>query len=128
MFQIDTMSRMPIYEQVVNQLEYFVLNGILKEGEQIPSVRNLSVDLSINPNTIQKAYFELDKRGIIQSVPGRGCFVTDSAKDILSAKKREQLADLKILVNELALAEVRKEEVISCIEEVYEIAEIRDSK
>lgn len=120
MFQIDTMSRMPIYEQVVNQLEYFVLNGILKEGEQIPSVRNLSVDLSINPNTIQKAYFELDKRGIIQSVPGRGCFVTDSAKDILSAKKREQLADLKILVNELALAEVRKEEVISCIEEVYD--------
>jgi Predicted transcriptional regulators len=111
---------MPIYEQVVNQLEYFVLNGILKEGEQIPSVRNLSVDLSINPNTIQKAYFELDKRGIIQSVPGRGCFVTDSAKDILSAKKREQLADLKILVNELALAEVRKEEVISCIEEVYD--------
>jgi len=120
MFQIDTMSRMPIYEQVVNQLEYFVLNGILKEGEQIPSVRNLSVDLSINPNTIQKAYFELDKRGIIQSVPGRGCFVTDYAKDILSAKKREQLADLKILVNELALAEVRKEEVISCIEEVYD--------
>lgn len=120
MFQIDTMSRMPIYEQVVNQLEYFVLNGILKEGKQIPSVRNLSVDLSINPNTIQKAYFELDKRGIIQSVPGRGCFVTDSAKDILSAKKREQLADLKILVNELALAEVRKEEVISCIEEVYD--------
>ncbi len=120
MFQIDTRSRMPIYEQVVNQLEYFVLNGILKEGEQIPSVRNLSVDLSINPNTIQKAYFELDKRGIIQSVPGRGCFVTDSAKDILSAKKREQLADLKILVNELALAEVRKEEVISCIEEVYD--------
>ena len=120
MFQIDTMSRMPIYEQVVNQLEYFVLNGILKEGEQIPSVRNLSVDLSINPNTIQKAYFELDKRGIIQSVPGRGCFVTDSAKDILSAKKREQLADLKILVIELALAEVRKEEVISCIEEVYD--------
>lgn len=120
MFQIDTMSRMPIYEQVVNQLEYFVLNGILKEGEQIPSVRNLSVDLSINPNTIQKAYFELDKRGIIQSVPGRGCFVTDSAKDILSAKKREQLSDLKVLVNELALADVQKEEVISCIEEVYD--------
>ena len=120
MFQIDTMSRMPIYEQVVNQLEYFVLNGILKEGEQIPSVRNLSMDLSINPNTIQKAYFELDKRGIIQSVPGRGCFVTDSAKDILSAKKREQLTDLKVLVNELALADVKKAEVISCIDEVYD--------
>lgn len=119
MFQIDTMSRVPIYEQIVNQLEYFVLNGILKEGEQIPSVRNLSVELSINPNTIQKAYFELDKRGIIQSVPGRGCFVTESAKNILSAKKREQLGDLKFLVNELALADIRKEEIISCVEEVY---------
>lgn len=119
MFQIDTMSRVPIYEQIVNQLEYFVLNGILKEGEQIPSVRNLSVDLSINPNTIQKAYFELDKRGIIQSVPGRGCFVTESAKNILSAKKREQLGDLKVLVRELALADIRREEIILCVEEVY---------
>lgn len=119
MFQIDTMSRVPIYEQIVNQLEYFVLNGILKEGEQIPSVRNLSVELSINPNTIQKAYFELDKRGIIQSVPGRGCFVTESAKNILSAKKREKITDLKALVQELALADIPKEEIIACIEEVY---------
>ena len=119
MFQIDTMSRVPIYEQIVNRLEYFVLNGILKEGEQIPSVRNLSVELSINPNTIQKAYFELDKRGIIQSVPGRGCFVTESAKNILSAKKREKITDLKALVQELALADISKEEIIACIEEVY---------
>ena len=91
MFQIDTMSRIPIYEQLVEQVEYFVLNGILKEGEQIPSVRNLSVQLSINPNTIQKAYFELDKRGIIRSAPGRGCFITEAAKETLSSKKREQL-------------------------------------
>ena len=102
MFQIDTMSRIPIYEQLVEQVEYFVLNGILKEGEQIPSVRNLSVQLSINPNTIQKAYFELDKRGIIRSVPGRGCFT-----------------DLRELINELALAGVSKEEIIACTEEVY---------
>jgi GntR family transcriptional regulator len=120
MFQIDTMSRVPIYEQIVEQLEFFVLNGILKEGEQIPSVRSLSVELSINPNTIQKAYFELDKRGIIQSVPGRGCFVTESAKDILSARKREKLADLKALAAELKLAGIAKEKIIECIEEVYD--------
>lgn len=119
MFQIDNMSRVPIYEQIVNQVEYFVLNGLLKAGEQIPSVRNLSVSLSINPNTIQKAYFELDKRGIIQSVPGRGCFVTESAKEILSEKKREQLTDLKQLVKELAMANISKEVIISCIDEVY---------
>lgn len=120
MFQIDTMSRVPIYEQIVNQLEYFVLNGLLKEGEQVPSVRSLSVELSINPNTIQKAYFELDKRGIIQSVPGRGCFVTETAKQILSEKKREKLSDLKVLVKELASADIGKEEIIACIEEVYD--------
>lgn len=119
MFQIDTMSRIPIYEQIVEQVEYFVLNGILKEGEQIPSVRNLSVQLSINPNTIQKAYFELDKRGIIHSVPGRGCFITETARETLSSKKREQLTDLRELINELALAGVRKEEIIACTEEVY---------
>lgn len=119
MFQIDTMARVPIYEQIVNQLEYFVLNGLLKEGEQVPSVRSLSVELSINPNTIQKAYFELDKRGIIQSVPGRGCFVTETAKKILSEKKREKLSDLKVLVKELASADISKEEIISCIEEIY---------
>lgn len=119
MFQIDTMSRIPIYEQLVEQVEYFVLNGILKEGEQIPSVRNLSVQLSINPNTIQKAYFELDKREIIRSVPGRGCFITESARETLSSKKREQLTDLRELINELALAGVSKEEIIACTEEVY---------
>lgn len=119
MFQIDTMSRIPIYEQLVEQVEYFVLNGILKEGEQIPSVRNLSVQLSINPNTIQKAYFELDKRRIIRSVPGRGCFITESARETLSSKKREQLTDLRELINELALAGVSKEEIIACTEEVY---------
>lgn len=119
MFQVDAMSRTPIYEQIVNQLEYFVLNGLLKEGEQIPSVRSLSVDLSINPNTIQKAYFELDKRGIIQAVPGRGCFVTPQARNILSERQRAKLVDLKALVTELALADIKKEEIISCIEEVY---------
>lgn len=119
MFQIDAMSRTPIYEQIVNQLEYFVLNGLLKEGEQIPSVRSLSVDLSINPNTIQKAYFELDKRGIIQAVPGRGCFVTPQARNILSDRQRAKLVDLKALVTDLALADIKKEEIIACIEEVY---------
>ncbi len=120
MFQIDNMSRVPIYEQIVNQMEYFVLNGILKEGDKIPSVRHLSMELSINPNTIQKAYYELDKRGIIRSVPGRGCFVTETAKSTLSTKMREQLTDLRELVHTLKLADISKEEILSCIEEVYD--------
>ena len=55
MFQIDTLSRVPVYEQIIEQMERFVLAGLLKPGTQLPSVRSLSTELSINPNTIQKA-------------------------------------------------------------------------
>ena len=55
MFQLDVMSRIPVYEQIVSQFEEFVLRGIFASGERLPSVRGLSMELSINPNTIQKA-------------------------------------------------------------------------
>lgn len=119
MFQIDSFSRIPVYEQIINQLEHFILTGILEADNQIPSVRNLSVSLSINPNTIQKAYAELDRNGIIYSVPGRGCFITKDAKDILSNQKIKKLANLKELVNELKLAGLPMETVITTIKEVY---------
>ena len=119
MFQIDAMSRKPVYEQIIEQLEKFVLRGILTADSQLPSVRSLSSALSINPNTIQKAYTELDRKGIIYSVPGRGCFVTSEAKEILSQYKRDQLEDLIILIKELSLAGVTKEQIMKCIDEIY---------
>lgn len=119
MFQIDAMSRKPVYEQIIEQLEKFVLKGILVADSQLPSVRSLSSSLSINPNTIQKAYSELDRRGIIYSVPGKGCFVTPEAKEILSQHKRDQLTDLVYLIKELALAGITKEQIMRCVNEVY---------
>lgn len=119
MFQIDSFSRTPVYEQIINQLEHFILSGILTADTQIPSVRNLSLTLSINPNTIQKAYAELDRNGIIYSVPGRGCFITKEAKGILSNQKIGKLNNLKDLVGELKLAGLPKETVINTVEEVY---------
>lgn len=71
MFVVDVMSRVPVYEQIIKQVEEQVLTGILKEGDKLPSVRSLSVKLSINPNTIQKAYTELDRRQLIITVPVR---------------------------------------------------------
>ena len=62
MFVIDVMSRVPVYEQLINQVEEQILTGLLNSGDKMPSVRSLSVSLSINPNTIQKAYTELDRR------------------------------------------------------------------
>mgnify|MGYP002518479841 FL=1 len=123
MFQIDSFSRTPVYEQIVNQLEHFILTGILTADTQIPSVRNLSVTLSINPNTIQKAYAELDRNGIIYSVPGRGCFITKEAKEILSNKKMGKLSNLKEIINELKLAGLPMDTVIATVKEVYNIKE-----
>ncbi|MDE6209497.1 MAG: GntR family transcriptional regulator [Lachnospiraceae bacterium] len=120
MFQLDLLSRVPVYEQIINQLESLVLSDILMPHTQLPSVRGLSVQLSINPNTIQKAYSELDRRGIIYSVPGRGCFVSEDSKSILSSLSRNKLKPLTSLLGELKLAGIEKEEIISIVDSVYE--------
>lgn len=119
MFHIDPLSRKPVYEQLIEQLEKFVLTDLLKAETQLPSVRSLSLELSINPNTIQKAYSELDNRGIIYSVPGIGCFVSQSAKTILTELKRKKLTNLQALASELAMAGIPKEEILDCIETAY---------
>ena len=119
MFQIDVMSRTPVYEQLIEQVEKFILTGVLSEGDKIPSVRSLSMELSVNPNTIQKAITELDRRGLIYSVPGKGCFVSDKAKKVIQVSKRGNLSGLSDSIRELALAGVTKEEIISCVEQVF---------
>ncbi|NLL93978.1 MAG: GntR family transcriptional regulator [Clostridiales bacterium] len=120
MFQLDLLSRTPVYEQIINQLESFVLNDILTPHTQLPSVRGLSVELSINPNTIQKSYSELDHRGIIYSVPGRGCFISEDAKSILSNLSRSKLSSLEDLFSELKVAGVTKDEIKTIVDSVYE--------
>ena len=67
MYQVDVMSRVPVYEQIVEQTKKFILSGILTAGDQIPTVRQLSASLSLNPNTVQKAFKELDRQGLIYS-------------------------------------------------------------
>jgi len=116
---IDLMSRVPIYEQIIEQLETFVLKGILDVGDQIPSVRNLSIQLSINPNTIQKAYSELVRTGIIDTVPGRGSFIAKEAKANLRNLQGNQLKELSNIVEKLALAGISKEEIIESINKVF---------
>lgn len=120
MFQIDAFSRVPVYEQIINQLESFVLNDIFESHTQLPSVRGLSVQLSINPNTIQKAYTELDRKGIIYSVPGKGCFISAEAKDILKNISRSKLDAFDNLLDELNLAGVPKSEIIEHVDLIYE--------
>ena len=119
MYQIDVMSRVPVYEQIVNQTEKFILTGILQSGDKIPSVRNLSVELSVNPNTIQKAVSEMDRRGLVFSVPGKGGFVSEHAKKALSIAKREDITVFREKLKELAMAGIGKDEVIKVVDDVY---------
>ena len=119
MFTIDVMSRVPVYEQLIKQVEDQVLKGIMKEGDKMPSVRSLSMELSTNPNTIQKAYMELDRRGILVSVPGKGSFISVEALKIVGNQSKEKLSDLKEIVRKLAYAGGSKSEITDMIEEVY---------
>lgn len=120
MISIDLMSRTPVYTQITMQIEDYVLRGILKAGDKIPSVRSLSISLSINPNTIQKAYSELDRKGITTSVPGRGSFISDDAIKLLQSNNRNRLDELSELLENLKLSGVSKEEIISYVNKVFE--------
>lgn len=125
MFSVDAMARTPVYEQIRDQLEKFILSGIMKPGDQLPSVRSLSLELSINPNTILKAYSELDTRGVIQSVPGRGYFVCDMALEILGKSARRRLEGLMTEFRDMALAGIDKSELYRLIDAAYEEANVQ---
>ena len=122
--QLDAMSRTPVYEQIVDEVERFMLSGAMKPGDQLPSVRGLSTELSINPNTILKAYGELDASGLIFSVPGRGYFISGDAYDILKEKEEKKLDELKGQFMQFALVGIEKEQVLRCVEEAYASAQL----
>lgn len=120
MFQIDNMSRTPVYEQIETQLEKFILNGVLKAGEQLPSVRSISVEHSINPRTVLKAYSDLDQRGLITAVPGRGYFVCENALGVLNADNMAKLELLRDTLSEMAMAGVPREEVLKIVDQAFD--------
>ena len=86
---IDYNDKRPIYEQIIDKFETLILNGGLEPNMQLPSVRALAIELSINANTIQRAYSELEREGYIYSVKGRGNFVRDNKS--LAEKQKEKL-------------------------------------
>ncbi len=119
MFVIDPMSRTPIYEQLCSQVEKLILVEVLAAGDQLPSVRTLSCTLSINPNTVQKAYTDLTQKGVLCAVPGKGCFVAADAVSILKSDSRERLHTFADAVKDLKLAGISKDELLRLVETVY---------
>lgn len=112
MYRIDLLSRVPIYEQIIAQTEKYIITGVLKPGDALPSVRGLSLSLHANPNTVQRAFTELERRGLISTFQGKGCFIRPDAKDVLSDKARQRLGEVKELCQELIAAGVSRDEII----------------
>lgn len=115
MFQLDLRSRVPIYEQLVEKLKELIIHEVVQADEQLPSVRQLAAQLTINPNTIQKAYRELEHQGYIYSLPGKGKFVAPQANTTNSEKVKKMKKDLVKLISEALYLGMKKEEILSLI-------------
>jgi len=89
-FQIDFKTGKPVYLQLVDQIRYAAASGALRAGEPLPSIRPLAEELRVNRNTIAKAYAELESQGVIETVPGKGCFLKDGNSPF-TKKVRDQL-------------------------------------
>ena len=108
---IDYLDSRPIYEQIADRYKTLILSGALPPDEQLPSVRKLSMELSTNPNTIQKAFSVLERDGFIYTVRSRGNFVRGN--DELKDKKREELKEkLRELFKEAETVGIAPEELI----------------
>ena len=119
MLVIDKMSRKPIYEQLTESIEREIVTGLLQPRSQLPSIRELSVVLGVNPNTVQKALLELDRMGIVFSAPGRGVFVAEDAVEKIRDRMFEKIGSIEDIAMALARAGIDKQEVYAAIERAY---------
>ncbi len=118
---INYQDSRPIYEQIVENFKTQMYKGILQEGDQMPSVRSLAVELSTNPNTVQKAYTELERQGFIYTVKGRGNFVKG---DVLlkENKKNELVKQIVKLFSEATDIGISVDDLVKDIREYMERA------
>ena len=110
--QIRLNGRKNIYEEIVDEYERYIRAGALQEGEKLPSCRTLALALGINPTTVERAYAELERRGLVKTLPKKGAFVCGTNRSPLQDEARRQLTALKN-------AGAGKDELLSLIEEIY---------
>jgi GntR family transcriptional regulator len=93
-FRLDAHSGVPVYRQLIDQVQAAVATGALRVGDQLPTVRRVAVDLSINPNTVSRAYREMELRGILDTQQGTGTFVANNPVETTPEERLRQLAQL----------------------------------
>lgn len=120
MIQLDIGDHRPLYEQIRDKLKEMIIAGLLSENDKIPSVRELAGILAINPNTIQKAYRELEGEGYIYSVKAKGFFVSEIKENGDSGKIAELKEEISPLIKELKFLGYKKEKIFRIIEKIYQ--------
>lgn len=115
MVSINNRDPRPIYEQIADGFKKLIISGVLQPDERLPSVRELSQQLAINPNTIQRAYRELERGGYSYSIPGKGNFA-GAGREVDDGKKRELLDALEQTLRELRYLGVSDAELLSFFE------------
>lgn len=118
MIVLDYRDKRPLYEQVVEKLERLIICGALEANTKMPSVRSLAMELSVNPNTIQRAYAQLEQDGYLYTVIGRGNYVT-SEQEWRGSKIQETLHELSTTISQAREVGVTKEQLFSLIQSIY---------
>lgn len=121
MIVIDPRSSTPIYEQIIIKIKELILKGVLEPGDKLPSVRELSGIITANPNTVSKAYAELERQKVIETIRGRGTFVAENYKPKIQEDRMEALKeDLKKVILEAKYMGLTKEELVDIMDTYYE--------
>ena len=118
MLNLDYRDARPIYEQVRDNLRRLMVSGAIQEGEKVPAVRSLASNLAINPNTIQRAYMQLEQEGLIYPVKGTGNFIADS-EEVRKLSKASYTKELKAMIQKGKAMGMNEEELIYIIGECY---------
>lgn len=115
LINLDYQSRTPIYEQIVLNIEKYVALGILKEKEQIPSIREMASSIGVNPNTVKKSYDILENKGIIRTISTKGTFISENTKQITEDKIAKEINHIKEEISSLTKLGISFEEIIERI-------------
>ncbi len=129
LLHLNPASGVPIYLQIENQVKHYVAAGALKPGDALPSVRKVAADMRINPNTVARAYQNLERDGVLRSVPGGGTYVAENPGGLL---KSEKIRRLRPYARQIAVegTQLRLEphEIVNLVEQELQSLEVMDER
>ena len=127
MFHVRPESGEPIYQQLIRQITHAITSGALKPGDRLPTIRQLAAEQVVNPNTVARAYRELEREGLVESGPRRGTFVTFDPPKLMAKERRSRIKPhLDVLVAEARVLGFSDEELRTFLDQAMELG--RDQK